>query len=362
MCLYRRSTHFTHAKSKSSYDISDIVKDNSTKWTTYLNYSAAELSFELVQNENPLIPYTGDIIAFKWGKKKVFYGYVFKYEVKNDNSVSCQCFAPSRYLKNEDSIVFKTGTIVDRFKNVCKRAGIKSKVVKNSTHKVKAEVCDGKSYFDMLKSAMDKTYKATDHRYYIYDNYDTVELRRVPYKNLNFYVGSKSGMTDYTYSVDINNTYNAIRVVKKDSKKSQSTASTSKAKSKGKGKVKTTTPKPSGDDPKNTKFSYTDVKGQSSKQWGNLQKVIQAKNKANKAQLVQQAKDELRTRNRANKTLRITCMGHIDLVAGNAVTIKIEDTKKTLKNCPIIKAVHTFGTDYKCELEMKAGQSWQENG
>lgn len=350
--LHRRSTYFTHSKKKYGYEISDIVKDNSVKWITTLNFSAAELDFDLVEKSHPIIPYTGDIITFKWNNHKVFYGYVFKYQVKADNSVECKCFAPSRYLKNQDSIVFKSGTIADRFNNVCKRAGIKHKVVKKPTHKVKAEICDNKTYFAMIQSAMDASYKSTGHRYYVYDNYDTVELRRIPNKKLKIFVGSKSGMIDFTYAVDIDKTANAIRVVHKDSKKSQTTHSTAKAK----------TAKATGDDPKNTKFSYTDVKGKSVAQWGKLQKVVTAKEKANHAQLVAQAKAELKANNMANKTLTIECMGNLDLVAGNAVTVKIDDMKKKLPNCPIIKATHTFGSDYKCQLEMKAGQSWQESG
>jgi len=355
--LYRRSTHFTHSKKKAKYSLTEAVKDNEVKWTTDLNFSASELDFTLVYPGKPIIPYTGDIISYRWNKHKVFYGYVFNYQVKADNSVSVKCFGPSRYLKNQDAIVFKSNTIADRFTEVCKRAGIKHKVVKRPSHKVKSEICENKTYFDMVKSAIDKTYKSTGYRYFVLDNYDTVELRRVPYKKLKIYVGSKSGMTDFTYAVDISNTANVIRVVHKDSKKSQSVSSTAKAK--GNKKAKSGSAK---ETPENTSFSYTDAKGKSVAQWGKLQKTINAKSKANHAQLVAQAKAELKARNMANKTLTITCIGNLDLVAGNAVTIKITDLKKKISNCPIIKAVHTFGSNYKCELTMKAGQSWQESG
>lgn len=368
--LYRRSTRFTHSKKKAKYSLTECIKNDEVKWTTDLNFSASELDFTLVYPNKSIIPYTGDIISFRWNKHKVFYGYVFSYQVKADNSVSVKCFAPSRYLKNEDAIVFKSGTIADRFTNVCKRAGIKYKVVKRPSHKVKAEICENKTYFSMVKSAIDKTYKSTGHRYFVLDNYDTVELRRVPYKKLKIYVGSKSGMTDFSYAVDINSTANAIRVVHKNSKKSQTISSTAKAKGRTKGRVrgrvkgrtKVRVRASSKETPENTSFSYTDAKGQSIAQWGKLQKTVNAKSKANHAQLVAQAKAELKARNVANKTLTITCIGNLDFVAGNAVTIKITDLKKKISNCPIIKAVHTFGSNYKCELVMKAGQSWQENG
>lgn len=338
---------------KGKYGLKELVKDGSIKWTTDVNFSAGELEFTLVEKAHPIIPYTGDKVSFTWDKHKIFYGRVFGYSVNKDNTVTVKCYDNMRYLKNQDSIVFKSGTIADRFKQICKRAGIKGKVVKNPSHKVKAEICEGKSYFDMIKSAIKKTLTATGHRYFVLANYDKVELRRIPYKKLKIYVGSKSGMTDFTYSVDINNTYNVIRVVKKDSKKSQTVSATAKGKkSKSSGK----------ETPENTSFKYADAKGKSVAQWGKLQKVINAKDKANQAQMLKQAKDELKLRNNANKTLTVTCIGNTDLIAGNAVTIKINDLGKQIKNCPIIKAVHTFGTDYKCELTMKAGKSWQESG
>ena len=343
--LKRRSNLYRKSKKNgkgTTYDLRQVAAN--IKWTTDLNFSAGELTFDLIQNAHPIIPYTGDIITFCWEHHKVFYGYVFKYEVKEDNTISVTCYDKSRYLKNQDSIVWKSGTIADRFNNVCKRASIKHKVVNKPTHKVAAEVCDGKTYFDMIKSAITKTRTATKHMYYVYCNYDVVELRRAPYKKLKIIIGSKSAMTGFSYAVDINNTANIVKVIQKDTKKSQSKSATAKQ-----------------DDPKRTSFKSTSAKGKSTEQWGKLQVTVNKKNKANHAQMVKQAKDELRKKNRANKELTIDCIGNIDLVAGNAVNVKINDLNKTLKNCPILKAEHNFGTDYNCHLTMKVGAEWLGN-
>ena len=71
MTLYRRSTHFTHSKKRVSYDISDLVIDGSITLDRDTNFSATEFNFKLVFEEKPIIPYTGDIISFKWKKKKM---------------------------------------------------------------------------------------------------------------------------------------------------------------------------------------------------------------------------------------------------------------------------------------------------
>ena len=364
--LVRRSNLYRKSKKNgkgTTYDLRNVVAN--VKWITDLNFSAGELTFDLIQKAHPIIPYTGDIIKFRWSHHKIFYGYVFDYKVKEDDTVSVTCYDKERYLKNQDSIVWKSGTIADRFNNVCKRAGIKHKVVDKPTHKVAAEVCDGKTYFDMLKSAITKTLSATKHMYYVYCNYDVVELRRAPYKKLKIIIGSKSAMTGFSYAVDINDTANVVKVIQKDVKKSQAKGATAKQKKANGKNQKTTSAKAKTskkDEAKRTSFKTVSAKGDSTEQWGKLQVTVNKKNKANHAQMVKQAKDELRKRNRANKELTIDCIGNVDLVAGNAVTIKINDINKTLKNCPILKAEHEFGTDYICHLTMKVGASWLENG
>lgn len=47
--------------------------------------------------------------------------------------------------------------------------------------------------------------------------------------------------------------------------------------------------------------------------------------------MVQQAKNELKNRNMANKQLKITCIGRTDLIPGNYVTVEIKDYKRNLK-------------------------------
>ena len=335
--LFRRSNLFRNSSKNpagTGYDLKDNVKN--IVWTTDMNLSAGELTFDLVEDSNDtlVIPYTGDIITFRWDKEKIFYGYVFKYEFKGDTTISVTCYDKMRYLKNEDSIVFKSNTIADRFNEVCSRAGLSHSVKNSPSHKVKAEVCDSKTYFDMLKSAIDKTYKSTDQMYFLACNYDKIELRKAPYKKLSIVVDTRTTVTDFNYAVDIENTKNVVKVVQPNKKKSQTESSTAEGAS---------------------------ASGKSVEQWGKLQKVINKKSKANAAQMKAQAKETLKLLNVANKTLNITTKGDVSLVAGNAVTVYLKDLKKELPDCPILRATHKFDNDYLVTLEMKVGKQWQAN-
>ena len=324
--LYRKSSK---NPAGTSYELKDLVYN--IKWTTTMDFSAGELTFDLVQpyDQANIIPYTGDIIKFSWDKQKVFYGYVWTYTLKKDRVVSVSCYDSMRYLKNEDTLIFKANNAGQRFKTICSKAGIKGAAIKSPTTKLKATIYEGKTYFDMLHDSFNKTLKKSSHKYFLTTNYDTVELRRVPHKKLNFYIGDSSGLIDATYSVDIENTYNTIRVIKSDSKKHKITAATT-------------------------------VSGKSPAQWGKLQKVVTPKDKANAAQMKEKAQNELKENNLANKTLSVKCIGDLSLIVGNAVTVKLGDYNKTLSYAPITKAVHNFGSDYTCDLELKVGKTWSK--
>lgn len=208
---------------KTGYDLSNNV--NNVKWTTDLNYSAGELTFDLYFDGNPKKPALGGIVKFWYNKKKIFYGYVFDVKVSADRSVSVTAYDKLYYLKSQDSIVWPTMTLGSRFTEVCKRAGVTHKIVNKPTHKVKAEICEGKTYFDMIKSAVNKTKSSTGSYYFVTTNWSTVELRKAPYKKLTLILGDKSGLISGSLQESITDAYNVVKVYTKHTKgKKTSTA------------------------------------------------------------------------------------------------------------------------------------------
>ncbi|MHA6521101.1 XkdQ/YqbQ family protein, partial [Corynebacterium amycolatum] len=141
------------------------------KWVTDLNYSAGELTFDIVNGKDPIIPAMGAIVDFAWDNKDIFWGFVFSAECTSDTTVSVKAYDFERYLKSEGSVVFQSGTLGDRYSNVCRRFGVPFHIKEQPTYRVPAEVCDGKTGFDMIKSAIDKTYSATGEMYCIVANH-----------------------------------------------------------------------------------------------------------------------------------------------------------------------------------------------
>ncbi|KRM69219.1 hypothetical protein FD06_GL000278 [Apilactobacillus ozensis DSM 23829 = JCM 17196] len=319
-------TTFTCKKRNSSkvWDIRELAYN--VKWETTTNFAAGTLTFNLLEVQEGFVIRNGDVICLKWNKKKIFYGYVFKYEYSSDETFSVTAYDALRYFKNQDSLVMPISTVSQRFEKVAKMAGVKFKTVATSSEKLKAEVCDNKSYFDMLSGAIAKTKRATNKHFYLYANYNVVELRKFPYKQLKLVIGDKSLMESFNLSRSIENTANVVRIIKDSKKKKGRSSATAQS-------------SPS-----------------SIKKLGRLTYIEKAKEKANPAQIKARAKQLLKQKSKEENTLKVTAVGHTDLVAGNACIIKSQSLKEVglgTKSLLITKSTHHFNDrDYTVDLEL----------
>ncbi|WP_260253986.1 XkdQ/YqbQ family protein [Levilactobacillus brevis] len=333
---------------KTTWDVRDIL-ESEIKWTTDIDFAAGELTFKLLEVDEGFTPKNGDEVRFCWDHKKVFRGKIFKFDYDQSEVFSITAYDNLRYFKNQDSLIWPVSTISQRFTKAAKLAGVPHKVVDKSTHKLVAEVCDGKSYFDMLKDSFKATRRATGHRYFLYCNYGTVELRRAPFKRMKYYMGDGSYLTGFSYSRSIEDVANVVRVVRTDKKKKQQTSSTSK--------VKLTSAQKKAAEVKNTKLTTITKKGNSVERWGKLQVVEKAKDKANAAQMKAKAASILKSKGKQAHTLKLDVLATLNMIPGNEYPVKIKSLKDIgvgTKYLLITKATHTFsGTTDQAELEMK---------
>ena len=342
--------------SKTDQTVWDIkASANNIKWETDLNFAAGTLSFDLMNdiNDGHFKPNFGDIVEFQWDDQKIFYGYIFKLSYSETQKFSVTAYDKLRYFKNQDSIVWPISTISQRFETVAKMAEVAYKIVNGSDYKLNAEVADAKTYFDMLKSAIDSTQKATNQMYYLFANYDVVELRKAPFQELNLIIGDQSLLTGFSYDGSIDEAANVVRIVKKDQEQSQNVSATAD-----------TSETTQTEDPSKTSFSYTDASGDTVSRWGKLQVVENAKDKANDAQMKQRADELLKDKNRPTYSLKLTAIGDVSLIPGNSINIKMADLDMigfAIQNAAFLKSNHNFSSDYTVDLEMKVNEPWLEN-
>ncbi|BDZ30633.1 late control protein D [Lactiplantibacillus sp. WILCCON 0030] len=331
-------TTFTIGRRTTSdvWDVRELVAGD-VVWTTDLNYSAGSLEFDVIEVDEGFTPHNGDIVKFYWDNVQLFYGFVFDFKYTNEK-FSVIAYDKLRYLKNQDSLVWPVSTLSQRFNKVATMASISHRVVNGSNHKLAAEVADGKSYFDMLQSAIEITEQATGSLYFVMANYDKVELRKAPYKALTLVVGDKSLMTKFDYERSIEDAANVVRIVRSDDTTGGEKTATASSATTTKLTIATSGSKHSIDN------------------WGRLQYVEQAKDKSNFAQMKTQAEQLLKVKNKQTTTLKLTVIGDPSLVAGNAVYLRVQSLKDIglgTKSLLITKATHHFNADYTAEIEMK---------
>lgn len=309
--------------SNNSWDVRSLVTQ--AKLTKDIQYNAGEFDFTLNEVNDNFAVHNGDIVIAEWDGVPVFYGYVFIWELERGRQYKITAYDSLRYFKSSDSHVFPVSTLEQRFKTICNILKLKHKIIAHTSHKLKSELCDEKTYFAMLQGFIQQQQRATGHAFFIDDNFGVVELRKCPFNNLNMIIGDESLVTDYTFKRSIDQSANVVRLVKNSN-------------AKGHKSVKTVS-----------------ANGGNINEWGKLIYTKAVTSKSNDAQMHKAAQDLLRQKNRQANEMKLTCIGNTELQPGNTVLVKIQDladigigTKRFL----IKKATHNFSSEYTVDLEM----------
>lgn len=295
-------------KSENYWDVRKLVKDDFTLKTDG-NFAAGELDFDLFEVNEGFVPNNGDEVRFEWDNQKIFFGHIFKVNYTSDEVFSCVAYDNMRYLKNEDSLVWPVSTLTQRFTTMCKSAGVSYRIVKGSNYKLPAKVSDGVSFFSMLQEDIESVYTATKERYFIRDNFGTVELCAMPLQTSGevLVVGDKSIATSWEYDRSIDDAANVVKVVKNSKKDAGKTTATAS------------------DDLNNTVITSQSASSSSTiSRWGKLQIVEKVNDdKMNSAQMKSQARSLLKQHNIQESSMKVTAIGSLYFKVGSIFMLKV---------------------------------------
>ncbi len=275
------------------YDIAQMV--SKIQWVTDMNFSAGQLNF-YIKNASGFKLQLGDMIDFHWDNTKVFHGRVFDIQYDRTEVFQVLAYDSMRFLKNEDTLVFPVATARQRFERIMQTFGasgsnlaIPYHSVSDDGYKLPAEVCDGKTYWDMISSAINTVEQATNQEYFLRANYDTVEFVGAKDTQTNILLGDNSLVGDFTFELNLDNLYNAVKVVRSDSQA-------------------------------NNRTSYTTQEAAAANSidlYGKLQKVESADSNENSAQMQAKATALLAQLNRVQDIITLTgAVGNINIRAG----------------------------------------------
>lgn len=319
--------------STAAWDISDIATD--IEWTTDVGFAAGELKFSLIEVDEGFAPKNGDVVSFKWNDSEVFFGYVFSTSFKSDGVVDVVAYDRLRYLKNQDTIVWEVSTALQRFNDIMERLRLPHRNISENTLALSAEVSDGKTYFDMLKSAFDSTETSTGNRYIMRDMYGTVEFVRISSSSgaylplrTGLVVGDNSLLTDFTYGTSIDDLYNVVKLIKETEDEQKRTVYT----------------------------TQTANSNDSQMKYGTLQTVEKADDNLNDSQMQDRAKQLLRQYNKEKVTLTLDAIGDLTLRAGTRFYIDIKQLNNFgigMREVLATKVTHNFKKDWSMTVDVE---------
>ena len=299
------------------YDVSELFTE--ATWETTLIEQPGKFTLNYV-NDNYVEVSEGSSLSFKVNGQGVFFGYVFKRGKKYDDKVSVTAYDQMRYMKNKDTYVLSNMTASQIFEKLCGDFKLHYKVVDASSYIVLPRVNDNKTLFEINQHALDETLINVGEWYVIRDNFGVVEFININSLKTMLVFGDYSNTTGYDYESSIDDdTYNQVKLVQenKDTKKRE---------------------------------VYIIKDSDTIKQWGTLQYFEKVDEKANAAQIQERGDRLLKLKNRVTKTLKLPCLGDLQVFAGSGIVLGISDLQK--EDIPInqyfmvTKSTHKFINDY----------------
>lgn len=265
----------------------------------------------------------GDIIRFKADGINVFYGYIFTIDSGSDEVVKILAYDQLRYLMASDTYVFSNVTATEVIRRIAKDFNLPVGELADTGYRMPTLVEDNTKLMDIICKALTVTLINAGENFVFYDDFGFLTLRNVRDLMVNFYIGNRSLVYDFSHKRSIDtDTYNYIKIVK---------------------------------DNKNT--GRRDVYVQQDKaniaKWGKLQLYQVADESQNAARINVTLAQTMALKNRESRNMTIDAIGDIRLRAGNYVRVVLDEFGI---NQPFLinECTHRFdGSDHTMSLDLK---------
>lgn len=292
-----------------------------------MNDQPGKLEFSFVETGTDFF-YEGSNVVLSIDGKKIFDGYLFERSRTEGDTMKCTVYDRIRYLNNKDTFVFENHTPNDIFATVCKEHQLPYRIVSGSTYKVAPVVCDNKTLYSMIISALEEAFVATRQYVIARDNAGTLELVNVANLTTDVFVGDASLLTGFDFKSSIDSeTYNYIKLVQenKDTQKRE---------------------------------LYITMDSSNMRKWGRLQYFEKVDKEANPSQIQAKANDLLKLYNRKTRSLKLKALGSLKVREGSGIGIGIEKLKNEgmpyMQYAFVSSVTHTItGEDYTMDLTVE---------
>lgn len=295
------------ASSKTAF--APIVQDGIV-WTTCRKGKPGKLTFDLIYDDKNRID-EGMSVAFRYGGKKVFYGFVTETKSQADGIQSVTACDQIFYLKQStESYVFTDKKQSQIVRNIAEDFGLQIGSIADTGAKIASLVEEEETLLDIIADAQDETLLLNGKLYVLYDDFGKLTLKNAADMKTDVVVTS-ANFEDYSFTSSIEGeVYNQIKLYFDNEKT-------------GKREI------------------YMAKNGAHINDWGLLQytKALQSASGANN-----KAKQLLKLYDAKKRSLRITGQrGDLSVRGGSSVICKLDLPGLSLSNYMMVEtAKHTF--------------------
>lgn len=341
------------AHNKKLYEISrqctkitfdDVLNDGSSKLTVSLIGDCSCID-------------NGDAIQFVYQGVGVFNGFIFEIEQTRGKETTIVAHDQLRYCKAKDLIaITNEDTASVLVKRMIDYLQLETGHVETITCPLAFDAKTDSTWLDVIYEKLSDVVYQTRKKYVLRDEFGKLCLRDISDCFMNFIIGDKSLLYDYTYKKSINDDfYNKVKIygeIDHEKEVKDKKGKKKKIKSKQLEIVMVRDPK-------------------SIKKYGTLQyyeKLSGKSSQLNKAKMIEKAKVLLADYNRTRHTFSVSCLGVPEVRAGNVIRVITKEVGVDQNH--LVKAVthnflpvHTMNIDFaelfvkesgKSKIEMKS--------
>ena len=299
-------------------EISELV--DTITWSTYIIDQPGKLTFNFLDSEAKLQISEGSRVSFKVNGQGVFFGFVFKIELDQEEMIAVTAYDQMRYLKNKDTYVVANTTASQLFAKICADFKLKCNVLDQSEYVLPSSIEDNKALMEMIQKGIDMTLINKGVWYIIRDNFGTLEFSSLNRLKTNVVIGDASSLGEYSFTSSIDDdTFNLVKLIKEN---------------------KDT----------NKREVYIVKDSSTIARWGTLQYFEKMDENANAAQIQQRAEMILKLKNRKTKALKLgNVLGDVRVFAGSGIVLSIQKLANKGINLNkyfmVTEATHSFSND-----------------
>lgn len=309
----------------NTWNLGEVASD--ITWKTSRIGKPGGLEFTLIKNglyQDPAFQYNnGDIVSVRKDGVNVFRGYIFSIDTGRDEAVKITAYDQIRYLMNKQTYAFENVTAAEVLKKIAGDFQLKLGRVEDTRYRIPAMLEDGQTLIDIICKALTLTLIHGGENYFLFDDFGELSLRKSSDHLLDFYLGTRSLMVDYSASRSIDSdTYNRIKLYKDNN-------------STGKREI------------------YEIQDSSTIAKWGILQMYESVDENKNTAQINELLTNLMILKNRETKSLKLEAIGDTRVRAGCYVLVVIEEFNI---NQPFLieECTHRFdGANHTMSLELK---------